>query len=575
MSLYHDVCFCFTVVVFSWKHSLLYFHGNIHLQFVINNIQYKNRQFNRNEVYLKKETINMKRKVLGILLVLTLITSVAFSACSRDKASDNNTSESTEANTLPTNPVDGGKIRIGVSQDVDSLDPHIARSAGTREVLFNIYEGLVKPNSNGEIVGAIATDYRISDDMLVYTFTLREGVKFHDGAAVTAEDVKYSIERLADTSDGEPLVSAFSIINEVNIVDGETVEIVLGEPDPDFLPHLTVAIIPAGADDLTTNPIGTGPFMFHSRNPGERIILERFEDYWGDNAHLEQVEFRVMSDPDMTVTYLNGGSIDMALRLTPVQVAQLSDDFYVEAGTMNLVQALYLNNAKAPLDNLLVRQALNYAVNQDEIIHIVGGGYGIRLGTSMLPGLRDYFDESFAEYYQHNAERAKELLAEAGYPDGFDLEIVISSTSQTHVDTGQVIVEQLRAVGINATIRLVDWSVWLEEVFGNQEYQATVVGVDAPTLSARAMLERFTSTGSGNFVNFSNEEYDEVFAQAIVTVDRAERQALYHRLQEILVEQAANVYIQDQAHLVAIRNDFAGYVFYPIYVQNVATIYRR
>jgi peptide/nickel transport system substrate-binding protein len=515
----------------------------------------------------------MKGKVIGILLMLTVITSVALSGCSNDNAGDDKDQASTQTNTLPTNPVDGGTIRIGVSQDIDSLDPHIARSAGTREVLFNIYEGLVKPTSDGEIIGAIAKSYQISEDMLVYTFTLREGVMFHNGAYVIAEDVKYSIERLADTSSGPPLVSAFSIVEEVNIVDSGTVEIVLNEPDPDFLPHLTVAIIPAGSDGLATNPVGTGPFKFQSRTPGERIVLERFEDYWGENAHLDIVEFRIMADPDMTVTYLNAGSIDMALRLTNIQVAQLGDEFNVEVGTMNLVQALYINNAVAPLDNLLVRQALNYAVNQDEIIQIVGGGYGVRLGTSMLPGLSDYFDESFADYYQHNIERAKELLREAGYPDGFDFEIVVSATSQTHVDTAQVIVEHLRMAGINATIRLVEWSVWLEEVNSNRQFQGTVIGVDAPILSPRALLERFTSTSSGNFVNFSNEEYDEVFARAIMTVDPEERRSFYRRLQEILVEQAANVYIQDQAHFVAIRNNFGGYVFYPIYVQNVATLY--
>jgi peptide/nickel transport system substrate-binding protein len=531
-----------------------------------------NSQLN-NEVYLKKETKNMKRKLLGVLLVLTVTIFVALSGCTRDNAGDNGQMVSNEANTLPTNPVDGGRIRIGVSQDIDSLDPHIARSAGTREVLFNIYEGLVKPNSNGEIVGAIAKEYQISDDLLVYTFTLREGVMFHNGNYVTAKDVKYSIERLADTSSGPPLVPAFSVIKEVNIVDEGIVEIVLREPDSGFLPQLTVAIVPVDVLDLETNPVGTGPFMFHSRIPGDRIVLERFDDYWGENAHLEQVEFRIMADPDMTVTYLNGGSIDMALRLTAAQIAQLSDSFYVERGTVNLAQGLYLNNAIAPLDNLLVRQALNYAVNQEEIMQIVGGGYGVRIGTSMLPGIKYYFDESFAQYYEHNIERAKELLAQAGYPDGFDLEIVITATSPIHVDTGQVIVEQLRLAGINATIRLVEWSVWLEEVHGNRDYMATVIGVDATTLSARAMLERFTSTASGNFVNFSNEEYDRVFEKTIFTADQDERRALYHRLQEILVEQAANVYIQDNPHFVAIRNNFSGYVFYPIYVQNLATMY--
>ena len=516
----------------------------------------------------------MKRKLLGILLVLTVTFSVALSGCLGNNAGDNGRSESTEAGTLPTNPVDGGTIRVGVSQDIDSLDPHLASSAGTREVLFNIYEGLVRPNRYGELVGAIAREVQISEDSLVYTFTLREGVMFHDGSTVTAEDVKYSIERLADTSEGPPLVSAFSIIEEVNIVDEGIVEIVLNEPNPIFLPQLTVAIIPAGAEDLATNPIGTGPFKFHSRTPGERITLQRFDGYWGERAHLDYVELRVMADPDMTITYLNGGSIDMALRLTTVQIAQLNDDFYVETGTVNLAQGLYLNHAAYPLNNLLVRQALNYAVNQEEIMEFVGEGQGVRIGTCMLPGLRAYFDSSFGDYYQHDVERARDLLAEAGYPDGFDLEIVISGGSPIHVDAGQVIVEQLRGAGINATIRLVEWSAWLEEVHGNRDYMATVIGVDATTVSARAMLGRWYSEAPGNFINFNNEEYDRIFDQAILTVDQEERDALFHRLQEILVEQAANVYIQDPVHLVAIRNGFAGYVFYPIYVQNFATMYR-
>ena len=511
----------------------------------------------------------MKRKVLGVLLVFTMAISIALSGC----AGDNSEPESTTENTLPVNPVEGGIIRVGISQDIDSLDPHVARSAGTREVLFNIYEGLVKPNSDGELLPAVAEDYQISADSLVYTFTLREGVMFHNGNPVTAEDVKYSIDRNAGTASGTPLVAAFSIVEEVNIVDERTVEVVLNEPNPDFLPFFTVAIIPAGAEDLETTPVGTGPFMFANRVPQERVVLERFADYWGTPAHLEQVEFRVVADADMIVTYLNGGSLDMAMRLTPIQVAALNDEFRVEQGTMNLVQALFLNNAVEPLDNELVRKALNYAIDQDEIMAIVGDGQGVRIGTNMYPGLQGYFDESFAEYYQQDFERAKELLTEAGYPDGFDLEIMVSAADQPHVDTAQVIVEQLRNVGINTTINLVEWSVWLEAVHANREYQATIVGVDAAFLSPRLMLERFTGPAANNFVNFADEEYDRVFAEAIITVDPEQRQALYHRLQEILVERAANVYIQDLVNLVGIRNNFSGYVFYPLYVQDMSTIY--
>lgn len=257
----------------------------------------------------------MKRRMRSVLLVVTLAVSVALSGCSGDKK----TTESATENELSKNPVEGGSIKVGISQDLDSLDPHKAVAAGTKEVLFNIFEGLVKPDSDGNLVEAVADSYEISEDAKVYTFTLRDGVKFHNGNEVTAEDVKYSIERCADTSNGDPLVSAYSIIESVNILDENTVEIRLTEPDTEFLSYMTTAIIPKDKADLETNPIGTGPFRYVSRSPQENVILAKNEDYWGEKAHLDQVEFKIVSDADMLVTNLKGGSIDMAMRLTTTQ----------------------------------------------------------------------------------------------------------------------------------------------------------------------------------------------------------------------------------------------------------------
>ena len=196
----------------------------------------------------------MKRRVTGILLVLTMAVTVALSGCSGDKEKQKSTTE----NKLSGNPVEGGSIKVGISQDLDSLDPHKAVAAGTKEVLFNIYEGLVKPDKDGNLIEAVASDYAISDDAKVYTFTLRDGVKFHNGNDVTAEDVKYSIDRCADTSNGDPLVSAYSIIESVNILDDKTVEIRLNEPNTEFLAYMTTAVIPKDYDALETAPVGTG-----------------------------------------------------------------------------------------------------------------------------------------------------------------------------------------------------------------------------------------------------------------------------------------------------------------------------
>lgn len=511
----------------------------------------------------------MRRRVTSFLLVLTMAVSVALSGCSGDKKEAGSTTE----NELSKKPVEGGTIKVGISQDLDSLDPHKAVSAGTKEVLFNIYEGLVKPDSDGNLVGAVSENYEMSDDAKVYTFTLRDGVKFHNGDEVTAEDVKYSIDRCADTSNGEPLVSAYSIVESVNILDENTVEIRLTEPNTEFLAYMTTAIVPKDYEDLDTAPVGTGPFKYVSRSPQENVILEKNEDYWGEKAHLDKVEFKIVADADMIVTNLKGGSIDMAMRLTTSQAAELTEGFHIEEGTMNLVQALYLNNDVEPLNNEKVRQALCYAINPDEIMDMMADGKGVRIGTSMYPGLKKYYDEEYANYYEQDYEKAKALLKEAGYEDGFDLEITVSSADQPHVDTAQVIAEELKNIGVNVKIKPVEWEVWLEEVYANRNYQSTVVGVDASNVSARAMLERFTTDGHGNFVNFSDEEYDKIFKEAISATDEEKQTELYKELEGILAEKAANVYIQDLANLVAISDKFDGYVFYPLYVQDMSTIY--
>ena len=347
----------------------------------------------------------MKTKALKrflLTLVFTTLT-IALSACSGDKAGE-----------------DSSQITIGIPQDIeDSLDPHKAVAAGTEEVLFNLYEGLVKPDSSGELQPAVASDYRISEDATTYTFTLRDGVKFHDGSPVTAEDVKYSIDRCADTTNGEPLVAAYSHIQSVNIVDEKTIEVVLDGPDTDFLAYMTNAVIPASNENPDTNPIGTGPYKYVSRSPQENFVIEKFDDYWGTPANIEHVTFKVCANTDSIVMDLNGGSIDMFARVTTAQADQLGDNYQVLEGTMNLVQALYLNNAAEPFTDERVRQALCYAVDPQGVMDMISEGKGTAIGSSMFPAFEKYFMPELSDMYAVNLEKAKELLKEAGYENGF------------------------------------------------------------------------------------------------------------------------------------------------------------
>lgn len=511
----------------------------------------------------------MKKKLMAFLLLASLLCA-ALTGCGG--SSTEKTPEGGQTQTGSTDAV-ANEITVGIAQDLDdSLDPHLAVAAGTKEVMFNVFEGLMKPTSTGDLTPAVAESYTVSEDRLTYTFTLREGVKFHNGDEVTAEDVVYSISRCADTTDGTPLVEAFSVIQSVEAVDARTVAITIAEPSNEFISYMTTAILPADYDQQDTAPVGTGPFKFVSRAAQDNIVLEKFDEYWGTPAYLDKVTFKIMENADSLVMSLQSGAIDLCSHLTSTQVAQLGGDFYVAEGTMNLVQALYLNNAEKPFDDVRVRQALCYAVDKQGIIDLAFDGYGSPIGSSMYPAFGKYFDESLTNYYTKDVEKAKSLLTDAGYPNGFEMTITVPSNYQPHIDTAQVLVEQLKEIGVTAKIELVEWGTWVSDVYAGRQFQSTVVGVDASNMTARALLERFTSDYAKNFINYNNADYDALFQQALTTYDDAGQTAIYKAMEKNLTENAANVYIQDLADLVAVRQGLEGVTFYPIYVLDLSTV---
>lgn len=513
----------------------------------------------------------MKKKLLALFLALVMVGAV-LPGCgdgSKDPGGQGNNGKTGE-------PVKGGEITVGIAQDLDdSLDPHQTVAAGTREVLFNIFEGLVKPNSDGEMIPAVAEKYTLSEDGTTYTFTLREGVKFHNGQTVTAEDVVYSINRCAAVPEGQekPLVAAFSAVKSVEALDEKTVAVTIAQRDLEFISYMTAAIIPADYENQDTAPVGTGPFKFVSRTPQQDFVMERFEDYWGAPAWLDKVTYKICENADALVMNLNGGSIDLCAHLTSAQASQLNQNFQVLEGTMNLVQAIYLNNQAKPFDNQMVRQALCYAIDRQGIMDMVADGHGTAVGSSIYPAFTKYFLPELVDKYPHDVEKAKELLAQAGYPDGFDMTISVPNNYQPHMDTAEVVAEQLREAGINVTIQPVEWSTWLDTIYNGRQFQATVVGVDAANMTARAMLERFTSDYGKNFINYNNPAYDALFQQAINAQDEAEQTDLYKQMETMLADTAANVYIQDLCDLVAMRQDLGGLKFYPIYVLDLSTVY--
>ncbi len=508
----------------------------------------------------------MKKTILAVFLATAVLT-CSLCGCGgttnqAPSASDETTPSSGHAN----------EITVGIAQDLDSsLDPYLTAAAGTREVMFNVFEGLVKPDSDGNYVCAVASDYTVSPDLLTYTFTLRDGVVFHNGSPCTADDVLYSFETCAATSVDATLVEALSAVSAA--AEGNKIVLTLGVPNPDFISYVSnVSIVPKDYDQQDTQPVGTGPFRFVSRSVQENIILERNEAYYGKPANLERVTYRVYEDSNALFTALDSGSLDIVAHLTIDQVNNLSNGYTILEGTMNLVQALYLNHAYAPLANEQVRQALCYAVDVDAMLALTAEGHGAKLGSSMYPAFRKYFDPALADAYPYNPELAKQLLSNAGYPDGFPLVITVPSNYQPHVNTATVIAEQLSQVGIQAEIQLVDWNAWVEDAYNHRNFQATVVGFDTHTLTASGLLARWVSSSEKNLSNFQSDAYDETYAAAQATADDAEQTALYKQCLQILSDTAANVYLQDLADFVAINPALEGYVFYPLYVMDMSTI---
>ncbi len=512
-----------------------------------------------------KTSFHRKKKLSGLLFVALLIMAV-LGGCADGTGESSGDNSSKEPK---------GSVVVGIQQDIDSLDPHKATAAGTKEILFNIFEGLVKPDENGNLIGAVASDYTISEDGLIYTFTLRENVKFHNGNAVTAEDVKYSLERVSGLLDGTPLISTLSTIQAVDIVDEKTVQVTVGSANTELIYSFVAAIIPAGSGETTeATPVGTGPFSFVSYKPLEGIVLAKFADYWQEGLpYVEEVNFKIVNSADTALMELQGGTIDLYAYLTDSQAQALKDSHQVIASPSNVVQALFLNNAVAPLDDVRVRQAILYALDKEEINDFVGGGSGTLISSAMLPTLKDYYADLNDTYgTKANVDKAKELLADAGYSNGFDLEIAIPSNYEFHMQTGEVVVEQLKAVGINATIKAVEWGTWLDEVYNGRQYAATISGITCD-MTPGYLLNRFQTTSKKNFINFANEEYDELYVKAQETLNLTEKAEYYKQLQKILCDEAGSAFLQVPANMTAINKELSGYKFYPIYVQDMSTVY--
>ncbi|WP_240353310.1 ABC transporter substrate-binding protein [Cohnella algarum] len=514
------------------------------------------------------------------LFALTLST-VIVSGCGTNTPSASPVSGSSEtpqsqasADGGTNSPSSGGTVRVAMATEPDNLDPYLSAATDTGSMMDNVFDGLFEAGENSELVPAIAESYQVSEDGLTYTFALRQGVTFHDGSALTSEDVYYSYAKLAGLNGQEPLSSKFSGIGSIETPDDYTVTVKLKERDAAFLAANIIAIVPKDYEKQSEHPVGAGPFKFVEYTPGQQLALEKNEQFYDPERapKLDRVEFKIMPDVNSSILALQSGDIDMVPGVSAQGALQLGESFTLVSGPQNMVQLMALNNSVKPLDDAKVRQAINYAIDKDVIIETVAEGNGTKLGSNMSPAMKMYYQEGLEDRYSFNAEQAKQLLREAGYENGFDLTITVPSNYQFHVDTAQVIAEQLKQVGIRAEIKQIEWSSWLEDVYNNAKYEATIVGLTGK-LDPHEVLGRYETTYPKNFFKFSNDEFDRLVNEGRTELDETKRAALYKEAQTVLTEQAAAVFIMDPSRTVAMKSNLHGFKTYPVQKYDFAEMY--
>lgn len=288
---------------------------------------------------------------------------------------------------------------------------------------------------------------------------------------------------------------------------------------------------------------------------------------------MDQVTFKIVSGTDTALLELQGGSIDIYPYLTDSQANELKSSFQILSAPSAVVQALYLNNADPVLSDVRIRQAICYALDKDSVNDFLAGGNATLISTGMLPTLQTYYLDLNDVYGTGaNIEKAKELMADAGYPDGFDLEITVPSNYEYHVQTAEVVEQQLKEAGIRVKINPVEWNTWLEDCYNGRKYQSTISGLTSD-MTPGYMMNRFQSDSKKNFINFNSAEYDEVYLKAAAAMDIQEKAGYYRQLQQILCDEAGSAFIQVPAITIAVNPKLGGYTFYPVYVQDMSTVY--
>ncbi|MGE7924993.1 ABC transporter substrate-binding protein [Viridibacillus arvi] len=508
----------------------------------------------------------MKSTKRLMIVAMIVVCMFLISACSGGKESGGGSSGNGKTQ----------EIKVRVNDDPDFLDPHLATASISFQMILNMFEGLFAPETDGSLKPAIAESYELSKDGLTYTFKIRQNVKFHSGNVLKVEDILYTFEHLMGTKNGKPLSGNFGNVESVKAPDESTIVIKLKEPNSNFLYSLTAlqsAIVPKDNDGKQNeNPIGTGPFKFVKYTPGSNLVLEKNLDYWQENIpYLDKVTFAFQSDDNSAVMSLIAKEVDLT-GVRGHRLSEVENDFNISHQNNNSALIITFNEEKKPFNDLKVRQAINIAINKQDVIDSVYSGYATRLGSNMSPAMGDYYLDGLQDVYARDINKAKKLLSEAGYPKGFKTKITVSSHNDMYSNIAQIAAENLKEIGIDVEIEVVEWGIWLERVYFGRDYEMTTIDLTGKPSAYEILNDYISTNDKENFFRFNNKEFDKVMSDVLKETDQKKQIEMYKRAQEILSEQSAAVYIADYQVLWAANKKIEGLKSYPFWFHDMSEV---
>ncbi|MBB6734584.1 glutathione ABC transporter substrate-binding protein [Cohnella zeiphila] len=514
-----------------------------------------------------------------LLVIVAVIAAGCGSNSNNNGAASGGSSSASPSQTTETSSGASGKgITIAINTNIITLDPHNASDTHSISAARTMYEGLLGFDENMNLIPVLASDYKISDDGLTYTFTLRDNVKFHDGTDFNSAAVKANIDRILDEKNNLRLRKSFLKVAKVETPDDKTVVFTLSEPYNAFLNKVAMAgmispkAIQEEGADIAKKPVGTGPFVFKDWTQGDRLVVEKNPNYWQQGLpKVASVTFRSVPENGSRIAMLKTGEADFIYPMPTEQVSQVEGDknITIDKTESTIVRYVTLNTTKKPFDDVKVRQALNYAIDKDAYIKVVKSGLGVKLNSTMSSKTQYYSEQPG---YDYDPEKAKQLLADAGYPNGFNAEIWGENDSET-IKGMQFIQQQLAQIGVKLDVKSMEGGTLSDMINSAKTPEESKIQMwyvswspssgDADGATRGLFSSSMFPPAGSNTAYYKNDNVDKWIEDANKATDPEKAKSIYADIQKTIWQDAPWMFMGVDQIISGSRSNLSGVKVFP------------